>query len=140
MKRPIVQFEYFVKAAINRLFRFDPRTGRQERWDNNACIWVNVAPDLADDIYSGRVEVDEISADAAENSYLSAFVVLPTTANEAITDDNTTIGENMMIRIEMYVALKRSIEEFVSDKEIVEPELSGVKRYWLALEKEISER
>lgn len=56
-----MKFHYYVKEAIDRLFRYAPENGQQERWNANTGEWVNVAPYLADDIRSGRVELDEIS-------------------------------------------------------------------------------
>ena len=135
-----VDFDYYLNASIDRLFRFDSRTGRQERWDAEPGTWVSVAPYLADDIYAGRVELDEVSAVTAKETYPIALGLPPTIAEDEMRVENTRIGEDTMIRIEMYVAQKLTIEEFTLDNEIVEPQLSAVKRYWLALQKEITER
>lgn len=68
-----MKYHYYVKEAIDRLFRHAPATGRQERWDANTEEWVNVAPNLADDIYSGRVELEEITEFQVVEKYPKAM-------------------------------------------------------------------
>lgn len=134
-----MKFEYYVKPAIDRLFRFEPETGLQERWDAGECMWVNVAPHLADDIYSGRVELDEVRAATAKSRYPTAFGAPAPATESADLEVASFIPEETMIRLEVYDAQKLSLEQFASDNSIVEPELTSVRRYWSALQQEISQ-
>ena len=68
-----MNFDYYVKVNADRLFRWAPATNRQERWDDTTSTWINVAPKLADDIFSGRVDLEEITADRARREYPRAF-------------------------------------------------------------------
>ena len=118
-----MNFDYYVKTAVDRLFRYAPTTGRQDRWDDARGTWTNVAPTLADDIYSGRSEMDEVTADRAKRDYPKAFGEFP------------MLIVDMMNKIQVAIAQKTSLEEFISDYEIPHPEQAAVKNFYADLKK-----
>ncbi|WP_104169808.1 hypothetical protein [Cryobacterium sp. M23] len=123
-----MNFDYYVKEDIGRLFRWVPATNRQERWDDTTSTWINVAPNLADDIFSGRVDLDEITADKAKKDYPKAF------------GERRFLTVDMMNRIQVAIAQKTTVEEFIADYPVPGPEQAAVEKFYADLHKEMSER
>ena len=123
-----MNFDYYVNVNVDRLFRWAPATNRQERWDDTTRTWINVAPNLADDIFSGRVDLDEITADKAEQDYPKAF------------GEHRFLTVDMMNRIQVAIAQKTTVEEFIADCEVPKPEQAAVEKFYGDLHKEMSER
>ncbi|WP_130176719.1 hypothetical protein [Cryobacterium sp. SO1] len=123
-----MDFDYYVKEDIGRLFRWAPATNRQERWDDSTSTWINVAPHLADDIFSGRVDLDEITAHKAKQDYPRAF------------GEHLFLTVDMMNRIQVAIAQKTTVEEFIADYPVPKAEQAAVEKFYADLHKEISER
>ena len=124
---PSINFDYYVNEAIGRLYRYAPATGRQERWDENSGAWVTAAPSLADDIYAGRVELEEVTTEQAKIDSPKAF------------EERLPITVDTMNKIQVCIAQGSSFEDFISDYKLIEPELSAARRFHAALLEEMSE-
>ena len=86
-----------------------------------------MAPHLADDIFSGRVDLDEITADKATQDYPKAF------------GEHRFLTVDMMNRIQVAIARKTTVEEFIADYEVPKPEQAAVEKFYGDLNKEMSE-
>ena len=163
----IMNFDYYIDEGVDRLFRYVPATGQQDRWDDIPGTWANVAPALVDNIYSGKVGLDEVTADRAEQDYPRAFedrpIAVERTLNtlhvliaarapseelipsdEAETDPLKEFGERVFLtedtmnRVLVAIALKISVEEVISVNQIPVREQAAVRNFYADLQKEIS--
>lgn len=162
-----MSFGYYIDEGIDRLFRFDDRTGQQDRWNDAPGTWANVAPWLADEIYSGKVGLDEVTAEFAERDYPRAFEDSPiptevgtnryrapaakSPLEELPSNDaaephpphefgtQVFLTEDTMNRIQVAIAQNTSVDEVIAVNEITGPEQIAVKKFYADLQKEISE-
>lgn len=163
-----MNFDYYIDEGVDRLFRYAHATGQQDRWNETSGTWTNVAPALVDNIYSGKVGLDEVAADRAALDYPRAFGDSPLPTEEAMNPLQTPIAEktpseelshlneakpnppkesggrvfltaDMMDTIQVQIICKTSVEDFISNNSIPEAAQAEVRTFYTDLQKEMSE-
>lgn len=161
-----MKFDYYVNDGIDRLFRYASETGQQDRWDNTPGVWSNVAPSLVDKIYSGKVGLDEVTAEEARRGYPKAFgdhpfsgaaTIQDKIAQEVLSDksahnnrskpdksrayaERVILTSDMMDRVQVYISRKLPVENYIHDYQTAEADRPAVRKFYADLETEMAQR